>query len=51
MSDPATTNHSRLLIIDDHRAIHDDFRKIPIPENLRAVGRIRSESLWRGTNR
>jgi PAS domain S-box-containing protein len=30
MNNPATTNHSRLLIIDDNRAIHDDFRKILI---------------------
>jgi two-component system, NtrC family, sensor kinase len=28
MNNPATMNHSRLLIIDDNRAIHDDFRKI-----------------------
>jgi PAS domain S-box-containing protein len=30
MSTLATTNLSRLLIIDDNRAIHDDFRKILI---------------------
>jgi PAS domain S-box-containing protein len=28
MNDSAATNHSRLLIIDDNRSIHDDFRKI-----------------------
>src|SRR5580658_6984480 len=33
MNNPATTDHSRLLIIDDNRAIHDDFRKILIPKN------------------
>jgi two-component system NtrC family sensor kinase len=28
MNDTAAANHSRLLIIDDNRSIHDDFRKI-----------------------
>jgi PAS domain S-box-containing protein len=33
MNNSAATNHSRLLIIDDNRAIHEDFRKILVRNN------------------
>jgi two-component system, NtrC family, sensor kinase len=33
MNNPATTSRSRLLIIDDNHAIHEDFRKILIRKN------------------
>jgi PAS domain S-box-containing protein len=33
MNNSGLTEQSRLLIIDDNRAIHDDFRKILIPKN------------------
>ena len=35
---PAEKNR-RILIIDDNRAIHDDFRKILSPDTIRDVMR------------
>ncbi|MCC6234703.1 MAG: response regulator [Verrucomicrobiales bacterium] len=32
MSTPTGDNNRRILVVDDNRAIHDDFRKILVPE-------------------
>jgi two-component system, NtrC family, sensor kinase len=34
MNEAAAANHSRLLIIDDNRSIHDDFRKILMRQDV-----------------
>ena len=44
MNGPANTRNSRLLVVDDNPAIHDDFRKILIPRQASVSELERAEA-------